>query len=55
VVGISFNIPYAVRQHEGLNWRHDDDRRAKYLETAKADEADTAKELIAQAIRRALG
>lgn len=55
VVGISFNTPYAVRQHEELDWRHDDGRQAKYLETAKADDADTAKQLIAQAIRNALG
>ncbi|MBD5787110.1 hypothetical protein IF650_13060 [Cellulosimicrobium terreum] len=53
-VDVSFNTPYAVRQHEELDWRHDGGRRAKYLESAKADEAQTAKALIAQAIRAAL-
>lgn len=31
---ISYDSPYAVRQHEELTWRHAPGRQAKYLETA---------------------
>jgi len=31
---ISYDTPYAVRQHEELTWRHAPGRQAKYLETA---------------------
>lgn len=31
---ISYDTPYAVRQHEELTWRHSSGRQAKYLETA---------------------
>lgn len=31
---ISYNTPYAVRQHEEMTWRHAPGRQAKYLETA---------------------
>jgi hypothetical protein len=53
-IQVSFNTPYAVRQHEELDWRHDDGRQAKYLESALHDEAEAAKQLIAQAIKNAL-
>lgn len=29
---VSFDTPYAARQHEELTWRHDPGRTAKYLE-----------------------
>ena len=31
---ISYDTPYAVRQHEEMTWRHAPGRQAKYLETA---------------------
>lgn len=54
-VTISFDTPYAVRQHEELGYRHDDGRQAKYLESAMHDDADVAARLAAQAIRTELG
>lgn len=29
---VSFDTPYAVRQHEEMSWKHDEGRKAKYLE-----------------------
>lgn len=37
-VAVSYDRPYAVRQHEELTWRHDEGRQAKYLETPMHDE-----------------
>ena len=48
---VSFDTPYAVRQHEDLTMRHDAGRRAKYLESAMQDEADTVRQIVAQQIR----
>jgi hypothetical protein len=31
---VSYDTPYAVRQHEEMTWRHAPGRQAKYLETA---------------------
>lgn len=52
---VSFDTPYAVRQHEDMTMRHDAGRQAKYLESAMADDADTARAVIGEQIRRALG
>lgn len=51
---VSFDTPYAVRQHEELTWRHDEGRQAKYLEQPWTGEADTMRALIVAQIRRAL-
>lgn len=51
---VSFDTPYAVRQHEDMTLRHPNGRQAKYLETALADTADEVRELIAAQVRRAL-
>lgn len=51
---VSYDTPYAVRQHEELNYRHDAGRTAKYLELPLAEEADTVGEIIAAQVRRAL-
>lgn len=55
-VAVSFDTPYAVRQHEELDWKHDEDRQAKYLETPleAAESSGLAKRLIAEEIRREL-
>jgi len=46
-VVVSYDRPYAVRQHEELTWRHDEGKQAKYLEDPMTDEADTMLALIA--------
>ena len=51
---VSYDTPYAVRQHEDLTLRHDDGRKAKYLEDPMKDEAAQIRELIAAQIRRSL-
>ncbi|MEU3162898.1 hypothetical protein [Streptosporangium sp. NPDC006930] len=51
---VSFDTPYAVRQHEELTWQHDDGRKAKYLEDPMNSEQSTMRDLIAAEIRRSL-
>jgi hypothetical protein len=51
-IAITFDTPYAVRQHEELEWRHAPGRQAKYLEEPLHTENDTAQALIAASIRR---
>jgi hypothetical protein len=51
---VSYDTPYAVRQHEELTWRHDPGRNAKYLEGPLNREAGTLQGLIAAEIRRSL-
>lgn len=50
-VAVSYDRPYAVRQHEELTWRHDPGRTAKYLEGPMHDERvqDTMLRIIAKA------
>lgn len=50
---IYFEGPYAVRQHEELDWHHQDGE-AKYLENAVIDNREEAGAIIAEAIRQAL-
>lgn len=52
--GVSFDQPYAVRQHEDLGLRHDDGRTAKYLEGPMTEEAAVVGEIIAAQVRRSL-
>lgn len=51
---VSYDTPYAVRQHEDLDLRHDEGRKAKYLEDPAREETEVLGELIAAQIRRAL-
>ncbi|MGW7498586.1 hypothetical protein ACWGKA_30450 [Streptomyces luteogriseus] len=51
---VSFDGPYAVRQHEELDWRHAPGRTAKYLENSLNDERDVVVALVAAELRRAL-
>ena len=51
---ISYDTPYAVRQHEEMTYRHAAGRKAKYLEDPMREEADQVGEIIATQIRRAL-
>jgi hypothetical protein len=54
VGAVSFNTPYAKRQHEELDWRHKPGRSAKYLEIPFHAEAKVIRALIAARIRRKL-
>jgi hypothetical protein len=49
---VSYDTPYAVRQHEELDYRHLPGRKAKYLEDPLRDEASTVGEIIAAQVRR---
>ena len=48
---ISYDTPYAVRQHEDLDLQHDAGREAKFLENAMNAEAGTVREIIARTIK----
>lgn len=51
---VSYDTPYAVRQHEELGWRHDQGRKAKYLEDPLHEEGSVVLQLIRAEMRRAL-
>ncbi|MET9923331.1 MULTISPECIES: hypothetical protein [unclassified Streptomyces] len=51
---VAYDTPYAVRQHEEMDYRHDAGRTSKFLELPMAEEADTVGEIIAAEMRRAL-
>jgi hypothetical protein len=51
---VSFDTPYAVPQHEDMTYNHAPGRQAKYLEQPWNESAETAADLIAAHIRRAL-
>lgn len=48
---ITYDTPYAVRQHEELSWKHAPGRQAKYLETAMNNNRDTALRIMANEVR----
>ena len=61
---VSYDTPYAVNQHESMDFRHPGpgnanpagvDRVAKFLEVAMLTEGETIEEIIANEIRTALG
>ncbi|TCB97581.1 hypothetical protein E0H26_11725 [Micromonospora zingiberis] len=54
-VAVSYDRPYAVRQHEDQTLRHDDGRKAKYLEDPMGTEKDTMLALMAKAAGKPLG
>lgn len=47
---VSYDTPYAARQHEDMTLRHDQGRSAKYLENAMNAEVTTAAEIIRKTI-----
>lgn len=53
VAAISYDTPYAVKQHEDLELRHAPGRTAKYLEGPLNASGDEVLALIAAQIRRA--
>lgn len=52
---VSYDTPYAVRQHEEMSYEHDAGRQAKYLEQPINSERGKVTELIAREIKRELG
>lgn len=51
---VSYDTPYAVRQHEELTWRHAPGRTAKYVEGPLNASAQQVMALVAAQIRRAM-
>lgn len=51
---VSYDTPYAVRQHEDMSLHHDGKGEAKWLENTMAAEANTIGGIIATAIRKEL-
>lgn len=54
-VAVSYDRPYAVRQHEDMTLRHDEGRKAKYLEDPMNEERDTMLAILAKAAGKPLG
>ncbi len=54
VAAISYDTPYAVRQHEEMDYRHDPGRQAKYLEGPLGSEAKTVAKIMSTSVRAAL-
>lgn len=54
IAAVSYDTPYAKRQHEDMTLRHASGRKAKYLEDPFNNEQSTFQELIATPIRRAI-
>jgi hypothetical protein len=52
---VSYDTPYAARQHEDMTLRHDGKGRSKWLEVAFSQEAKTVGKIIATATRREVG
>lgn len=51
---VSYNTPYAARQHEEIGWQHPGGGEAKYLENAMSAAADRMQGAIATEIRKVL-
>ncbi|PSK95770.1 hypothetical protein CLV30_12822 [Haloactinopolyspora alba] len=51
---VSYNTPYAVVQHERMDFHHDEGRSAKYLERPMTTNRGTVRDIIAQQIRQGL-
>ncbi|MFF0721345.1 hypothetical protein [Micromonospora sp. NPDC003816] len=54
-VAVSYDRPYAVRQHEDQTLRHDQGRKAKYLEDPMGTERATMLAIIAKTAGKPLG
>lgn len=52
---VSYDTPYAVRQHEDMHLRHPHGRRAKWLELTAIERGDTIVSLIGAQVRRRVG
>ena len=47
---VSYDTPYAARQHEELDWRHDEGRRAKWLELTFKEQRDRVIKFLADKV-----
>lgn len=52
---VGFGVPYAARQHEGLNYRHPMGGKAKYLEDPMKESLDLWRRMLEDDIRDLLG
>lgn len=52
---VTYDTPYAVKQHEDMTLQHKGKGQAKYLESAGNSERRTVRDIIAAQIRKALG
>lgn len=52
---VSYDTPYAARQHEDLTYRHDGKGQAKWLENTLTGESETTARIAQTAMRRELG
>lgn len=52
---VSYDTPYAVKQHEDMSLHHDGKGEAKWLENTGTREAKTMGQIIATSIRTELG
>lgn len=52
VTAVSYNTPYAVRQHEDTSLSHDAGRQAKFLEDALTQERDKVLAIVQESIKR---
>lgn len=55
VAAVSYDTPYARRQHEDLNNRHGSGRRAKWLQMAAMENEQKITKLIGEHIQKRLG
>ena len=51
---VTYGTPYALIQHEALDFHHDAGRQAKYLEAPSVSEASTFATLMAKAAKDAM-
>lgn len=47
---VSYDTPYAMRQHEELSWKHAPGRQAKYLETAVNNNQQKTMEIMRKSL-----
>lgn len=52
---ISYDTPYAVRQHEDMSLKHPGKGQGKWLENTLTREGDTVTQIIGTAIHQAVG
>lgn len=52
---VSYNTPYAPRQHEDTRLRHDPGRRAKWLQLTCVEQTDRVADHLRRAISKAVG
>jgi hypothetical protein len=53
-VSVSYDTPYARRQHEDVRLRHNGGRRAKWLELTWREQSQRALDYLAASIRRVM-